>query len=124
MKSILNFNEFHDSFTNCNRENNFSYNGRKALFDYLEEYEDSTGSEIEHDVIALCCEYCEYENIKEYINYYSSDIDLDELKELYGDDKELLKEEHHKLLEEEISNKTTLIKLGDDLNDGFIIQSY
>ena len=82
MKSILNFNEFHDSFNNCNRENNFSYNGRRALFDYLEELEEDTGQEIEHDVIALCCEYCEYENIKEYIDYYSSDIDIKELKEL------------------------------------------
>ena len=52
------------------RPNNFSRTGQVALFDYLEEYEDSTGEQIEFDPIALCCEYTEYENIGEFhLNY-------------------------------------------------------
>ena len=52
------------------RPNKFSRTGQVALFDYLEEYEDSTGEQIEFDPIALCCEYTEYENIGEFhLNY-------------------------------------------------------
>lgn len=43
-----------------NRSDNFSFKGKKALFDYLEQYEEGTGQEIELDIVALCCEYTEY----------------------------------------------------------------
>ena len=46
------------------RPDNFSYEGTKALFDYLEDLEDSIGEKIEFDPIALCCEYNEYDNLK------------------------------------------------------------
>ena len=59
MKQNVNFYAFQDAFTQCGRGNNFSYDGLKALFEYLEEVEESTGDEIELDVIALCCEYSE-----------------------------------------------------------------
>jgi len=36
-----------------NRKTNFSYEGLEILFEYLEELEESTGEEIELDVIAL-----------------------------------------------------------------------
>lgn len=47
------------------RDAQFSYEGKRALFDYLEGYEESTGDSIELDVIALCCDYTEasYEEI-------------------------------------------------------------
>jgi hypothetical protein len=41
------------------RGDNFSYEGLRALFDYLEQYEEETNTPIELDVIALCCEYNE-----------------------------------------------------------------
>ena len=59
MKTNVNLNDFRDAFKSHNREN-FSYAGLEALFDYLEEYEESTGEELELDVIALCCEYSEH----------------------------------------------------------------
>jgi len=48
------------------------------LFDYLEEYEESTGEEIELDVVALCCEY--YEDCPDdIISNYRIDVeDMDE----------------------------------------------
>ena len=45
------------------RPENFSYQGIKALFAYLEDYETDTGTPVEMDVIAICCEYSEYQNL-------------------------------------------------------------
>ena len=52
-------------------KDNFSYEARKALFDYLEDLEDDTGDKIEFDPIALCCEYSEYESIEKLNEEYS-----------------------------------------------------
>jgi hypothetical protein len=51
--------DFHDAFINANRKENFSWEGRKVLFYYLEEIEADCGAPIEFDVIALCCDYSE-----------------------------------------------------------------
>lgn len=59
MKITVNKYEFRDAFKAAARENNFSYDGLNVLFDYFEEYEESTGEEIELDVIAICCEFSE-----------------------------------------------------------------
>lgn len=59
MKTSINKSQFRDAFARMGRENNFSYHGLGVLFDYFEEYEESTGEEIELDVIGICCEYSE-----------------------------------------------------------------
>lgn len=64
-----------------NRENNFSYDGLRALYDYLEDYEFQTGAEVSLDVIALCCEYVEYANFEEFKKDYTDIEDFDELEE-------------------------------------------
>ena len=90
--------DFERAFKRYEREN-FSYDGLKALFEYLEEYEESTGEEVELDVIALCCEYTEYDSLNEYNDDYGtkySEIDA-------------------------IQDDTTLIKIDDN---SFIIQQY
>lgn len=65
MRATVSKYDFERAFIDAGRENNFSYAGRNALFDYLEEYE-----EIELDVVALCCEFTEYENIEEFVANY------------------------------------------------------
>ena len=65
--------EFTSAFHRAGRGNNFTHQGLIALYDYFEEYENSTGQQIELDVIAFCCEYCEYENLKEFQEDYSED---------------------------------------------------
>ena len=52
---------FADAFRRMGRENQFSREALEALFNYLEEYEQDTGEEIELDVIGLCCDFTEYE---------------------------------------------------------------
>lgn len=54
------------------RPNNFSLDGLEALFEYIEEYEESAETQIEFDPIALCCEYSEYANIEEIQEAYPS----------------------------------------------------
>ena len=80
MKQTINFYQFQDSFA-C-RPNNFSYEGLKALYEYLIEYEDETGEEIELDPIAFCCEFTEFENLKDFQDQYSDDYEtLEDIEE-------------------------------------------
>ena len=71
------------------------------------------------DVISLCCDFMEYRNLTEYLNDYETDIN----KEDFGNDLE----EYEEAVFNEISDKSTLIKLVDEFGDdekGFIIMSY
>jgi hypothetical protein len=76
MHQTVNFSDFCDEFRAYNRGNNFSYTGKRALFDYLENYEDGTGETVEMDVIALCCEYSE-DDVDDIIRDYDIAIDED-----------------------------------------------
>jgi len=77
MKKTVNFYEFRNWFKQ-NRPDNFTYDGLVALWEMLEEYEDSTGEEIEFDPIALCCEYSEYEDMEEFWQDYDKEDYPDE----------------------------------------------
>lgn len=77
MYQTVNFGDFCDAFRAYNRDNNFSYTGKRALFEYLENYEDDTGETVELDVIALCCEYSE-DDVDDIIRDYDIAIDDDD----------------------------------------------
>ncbi len=100
MKQSINESQFIQAFDNMNRSNNFSYEGRQALFEYLEDYEASTGEEIELDIIALCCEYTEYESLEEFQKDYN-------------------KEDYESI--EDIEDSTQVIHIDDE---SFIIQQF
>lgn len=76
MKQQVDFSTFETAFKNFNRVDNFP-TGLRELFAYLEEYEDSTGEEIELDVIALCCDYHE-----EKLSVVLKEYNLESLEEL------------------------------------------
>ena len=97
MKQNVSQSTFIDSFKI--RKGNFSYEGLNALYDYFINYEEDTGEEIELDPIGFCCEYSEYENIKEF----QAD---------YGEEYKTIKE---------IENETQVIPVG---KKGFIIQQF
>ena len=59
MKTTVNFNDFVDGFQKMGRGNQFSYDGLKLIFDYLENLEEEIGEEIEFDPISICCEFTE-----------------------------------------------------------------
>ena len=52
----------------------WSYDGALALADYLEEYEESTGEELELDPVAIRCEFSEYESAIEAAAEYTSEF--------------------------------------------------
>jgi len=73
MKKTINIYDFRDAFHKAGRGNQFTSEGQRALFEYLEGYEEDTGEEIELDVIALCCDFTEYENIAEFWLVYDQE---------------------------------------------------
>ena len=99
MYQDVSFSDFADAFHDMGRKDHFSYAGLRALYDYLEDYEEGTGEKVQLDVIALCCDYTEYENLKE-------------LQENYNNIKSM----------EDLEDHTQVIKLEN--SDGFIIQNY
>ncbi len=79
MYQIIGFSQFTDEF-NAVRPNNFSYDGLRVLYDYLDEYDGAVSETgIELDVIAICCDFTEC-TIKEVLNDYDLQS-LDELQE-------------------------------------------
>ena len=88
---------FIDAFMNI-RPDNFTRSGLQALYDYFIQFEDDLGEQIELDVIAICCDFTQYKDLKE-------------INEAYGHDFEDL---------EALSEYTQVI----DFDDGVIIQDY
>ena len=100
--------------TSENPNDNFSYKGLRFLFEYLDETHDEENP-LKLDVISLCCDFSEYKNGTEFLNDYPTELKKDDYKDI---------EEFWDAVEEEISDKTTLIKFEEDLNEGFIIGQY
>ena len=70
--------QLHD-FIHCDAlKDNFSYDGRVALFQYLEQLEEDLGEQWDFDPVALRCEFTEFSNLDEVGNYYN---DLQDLKD-------------------------------------------
>ena len=66
MKTTITEQNFIDAFYDYGRGNNFSREGLEQLFEFLEELEESTGEEMELDVIAICCDFTEYDSLEEF----------------------------------------------------------
>ena len=67
MKETVTVYRFRDAFKQSDTyKNNFSYEGLNALFEYIEQLEDDIGEEIELDVVGVCCDYTEYENLEDF----------------------------------------------------------
>ena len=98
MKVTINETQFIDKFMQL-RPNNFSYDGLIALFEWLEQYEEDTETEMELDVIGICCDFSEYDNLKDFQQDYSKDYESIE----------------------EIENETLVIPIDDE---SFIIQQF
>ena len=81
MKTTVSLSDFRNAFIRCDRQNQFSYDALKVLFEYFEALEEAIGEEIELDVIAICCDYAE-SDVAEIAGQYSIDLsDLDEEEE-------------------------------------------
>ena len=81
MYQQINFNDFCNAFRDMDRDNQFSYEGKRALFEYLEAYEEDTGVALELGIIELCCSFTEatYDEIAEMydLTYVDPEIEND-----------------------------------------------
>ena len=76
--------EFYDWLKRSdNYKNYFSYEGANALQEYLEDYSNEIGENIEFDPIAWCCEYSEYKDWAEAYEQYGDGTitDPEQMKE-------------------------------------------
>ena len=102
MKQSINFSQFCDSFSDTYKDN-FSHEGKRALFDYLEDYEQGSEEEMELDPVALCCEYAEYGSVIEAAEEYFT----------YESAPEGTLEENEKLALKFLEDNTTVIEVGN-----------
>jgi hypothetical protein len=74
--------DFIDEFIGSSYNDNFTYNGKKALFKYLDDLSDEIDDDIELDICAISSEYTEYElaieRAREHSTFSLSDEDLSE----------------------------------------------
>lgn len=78
MKKIITFEGFSDEFNKSEfYKNCFTYAGKKAIFDYLEELEE----DILLDIVSIACEYHEYNNLKEILENYTNIKDMEDLQD-------------------------------------------
>ena len=80
MKEQVNFSDFCDKFHGHDRDNQFSYEGKRALFEYLEDLSEDIGEDIELDPIALCCEYSEYDDLEDLQSNYTDIESMEDLQ--------------------------------------------
>ena len=100
---------FMDAFRSYNRKDQFTYEGLQALYELLTKNEDGVGSEL--DVIAICCEFSEYDEegaITDY-GYLFNDNDIDE------------EDRNYQKLIELLQNETLVIVLD---NGNIIVQTF
>ena len=63
---LYNASELEAMFKKCGRENSFTRVGMETLFEHLEELSEGCGWDIKIDVIELCGDYSEYDDINDY----------------------------------------------------------
>lgn len=112
MKTTVNSHQFAEAFKHAGRESQFSRAALLALFEYLEEYENSTGEEIELDPISICCEWAEYESATDAARIYGYDWENAIWTE------EVLEREEASL--EWLQNRTQVI----EFDGGIVIQQF
>lgn len=119
--TIDNAHQFEQLFREYGREDHFSYEGFKALYDYLEEFSECIGENYKIDVIALCCDFTEYESWEKIYNDYSYSYN-NESKTF----EELEEEDELDDFKEWVQDRTTVIECTDyeDNVVGIIIQCF
>jgi len=90
----LNKNEFRNEF-NSIRKDNFSYEGLNALYDWLDEYYEEADKGYKLDVIGICCEFTEYDSLRQFNKDYNRGYDsIDDIV----DDTLLIKIDNNKFI--------------------------
>lgn len=71
MIKTLSFDDFAGAFESSETyKNKFTREGLIALFDYMEELEESLGEQVEFDMVCIACDYSEYKTAWEAMEQY------------------------------------------------------
>jgi len=102
----------------------WTWDGAKALAEYLEEYEESTGEEMELDVCAIRCDFSEFSSLEAWAaDYFRNQADaVDKLCLTLGMDGSIDEDsgEIDDLIRSYIRDKGTLI----EFDGGIIVSSF
>lgn len=112
MKETLTTNQIADAIHAVYDGANFTRAGAYALAEYLEEYENDTGEELELDPIAFACEYAEYTTLVECVKETVSDDEQANLKDGDGFNDDLIRDY--------LNENSTLV----EFDGGLIIRSF
>jgi hypothetical protein len=71
---------FIDAFKQSSRKEQFSYDALGAIYDYLEDYSQDSGENVELDIVAICCEWSEmsWQDVVQSYDLDLSHCDTDE----------------------------------------------
>lgn len=119
MKMTLSTYQIADALKNdtCAR---WSYNGSLALAEYLEEYEESTGEELELDVCAIRCDFSEYASLQDWANEHFGENSDWRVGKLGIDAEDYDTERENQQIREYIQNHGQLIQF----EGGVIVSSF
>ena len=99
----------------------WTYPGARALVEYLEEYEESTGEELEFDYVAIRCDFSEYESALACAIEYGWSPEasiLDDDDNIRPDDE--VEEENNERALKWLQNRTQVI----EFDGGIIVSSF
>lgn len=66
--------DFHAMFISSDMgHSKFSMLGRTALFEYFEEMEDASGTQMIINVVEVCCDWAEYDSVHNYNECYGTE---------------------------------------------------
>jgi hypothetical protein len=99
--------DFKREFERYNRGNNFSDEALEELYNYY----DNLGEPYELDIIEICCNWTEYENLEEYAKEYMNESDFEGMDD----------DEKEEIILDNLDNNTYFTRL---YNGSILIQNY
>lgn len=68
--------DFVQAFKQSSRKDQFSYEALEAIFEYLEDYSNDTGENVEFDIVSICCDWAEmtWQEVAQSYNVDLSDV--------------------------------------------------
>lgn len=114
MKQTITESQFRDAFRDI-RPDNFSYAALGELYEWLEQYEEDTDTEVELDVIAICCDFSEYtleelQNDYGYMDDDSKEWDLDEWAEFLNDHTFVIPVNYHNSISPDMNVESLIVQ--------------
>ena len=101
----VNVHTFREAFKSMGRQDQFSYDGLEALYEFLEDMSQDTGEDYELDVVGLCCDFSE-DTYKDILSNYDL-ASFEEMAELDDD-------EQMELIVERLNEETIVVYHDDE----------